>query len=196
MAPHLSSSMDDSVANHGTVKEVPMTGDERADGGWTRRTLLVAAATGGAALAGGFALPPSPALAMARPNDPITGRRFTITVDGVEIATFSEFRGITTEIDTNDVLPPRRRSSLVLRRRYTSDNSLQDWQELAFGDSQQGFKNGALIMFDDEGKPTTRYWLEKAWPSKVELANLKAGASEELLETVTVTCEFIQRVAP
>jgi phage tail-like protein len=51
-------------------------------------------------------------------------------------------------------------------------------------------------MFNSEGKPVAKYWLEKAWPSKMELAGLKAGASEVLMETVTLTCEYIQRVAP
>jgi hypothetical protein len=30
----------------------------------------------------------------------------------------------------------------------------------------------------------------------MELAGLKAGTGEALIETVTLTCEYIQRVAP
>ena len=41
-----------------------------------------------------------------------------------------------------------------------------------------------------------RYHLEMAWPSKLEVGGLKAGASEVLMETVTLVCEHIQRVAP
>ena len=51
-------------------------------------------------------------------------------------------------------------------------------------------------MYNAVGKPVGKYWLEQAWLSKMELAGLKAGASEALIETVTLTCEYIQRVAP
>ena len=48
----------------------------------------------------------------------------------------------------------------------------------------------------DDGTPVARYHLEMAWPSKLEVGGLKAGASEVLMETVTLVCEHIQRVAP
>ena len=38
--------------------------------------------------------------------------------------------------------------------------------------------------------------MEHAWPAKIEIGALKAGASEVLMETVTFVCEHIQRVAP
>ena len=53
-----------------------------------------------------------------------------------------------------------------------------------------------LTMFNAEGRPVAKYWLEKAWPTKIDLAGLKAGGSEALMETVTLTCEYIRRVAP
>ena len=39
------------------------------------------------------------------------------------------------------------------------------------------------------------YHLTDACPSKIEIGALKAGAPEVLMETVTMTCEFIQRVS-
>ena len=51
-------------------------------------------------------------------------------------------------------------------------------------------------MFNSDGKPVAKYWLENAWPSKLDMAGLKAGASEALIETVTLVAEKIQRVAP
>ena len=41
-----------------------------------------------------------------------------------------------------------------------------------------------------------RYFLANAWPVKLELSALKAGAGETLMETVTLIAEAIQRVAP
>ena len=51
-------------------------------------------------------------------------------------------------------------------------------------------------MYNFDGAPVARYHLENAWPSKLEIGSLKAGASEVLMETVTLVCEQIQRVAP
>ncbi len=46
------------------------------------------------------------------------------------------------------------------------------------------------------GKPVARYLFENAWPAKIELGAVKAGAGEVLMETVTLTAESLQRVAP
>ena len=43
--------------------------------------------------------------------------------------------------------------------------------------------------------PVARYHLENAWVSKIEIGALKAGASEVLMETVTIACETLQRIA-
>jgi len=51
-------------------------------------------------------------------------------------------------------------------------------------------------MLNDKGVPVAKYWLEKAWPSKIEMSALKAGSGEALTSTVTLVAEYIQRVAP
>ena len=56
-------------------------------------------------------------------------------------------------------------------------------------------KSCSLIMYNYDGAPVARYHLENAWPSKLEVSALKAGASEVLMETVTIVCEHIQRVS-
>jgi phage tail-like protein len=50
-------------------------------------------------------------------------------------------------------------------------------------------------MYDVTGDPVVRYHLTNAWPSKLEIGALKAGASSALTETVTLVAEFIQRVS-
>jgi phage tail-like protein len=51
-------------------------------------------------------------------------------------------------------------------------------------------------MYNYDGQPVARYHLENAWPSKMEIGGLRAGSSEVLMETVTITTESIQQVAP
>ena len=49
-------------------------------------------------------------------------------------------------------------------------------------------------MYAGDGTATARYYLESAWPSQVEISGLKAGASEVLYETVTLTVDDIQSI--
>ncbi len=59
------------------------------------------------------------------------------------------------------------------------------------GDIAAAQKNCTLTVYNTEGKPVARYHLEKAWPSKIEVAGLKAGANEMLMEAVTLVAERI-----
>ena len=64
------------------------------------------------------------------------------------------------------------------------------------GDMMTARRSCSLVMYAADGKPVARYHMEHAWPAKIEIGALKAGASEVLMETVTLVCEHIQRVAP
>jgi phage tail-like protein len=143
-------------------------------------------------------------------TDAITAARFSITIDGYEIAAFSELSGITTEVEPVDYLestdeqaamaklpgkakPP----TVVLKRGKTAGMELWAWHEsVRRGDIAAARKSCSLVMYNTEGKPVGRYYLEHAWPSKLEISAIKVGSSEVLYETVTLTCEHLQRVAP
>ena len=43
-------------------------------------------------------------------------------------------------------------------------------------------KSCALVMYAADGTAIARYHLESAWPAKIEIAGLKAGASEVLYD--------------
>ncbi|GAB3459408.1 phage tail protein [Actinophytocola sediminis] len=144
-----------------------------------------------------------------QPNDAITAARFSITIDGYEIAAFSELQGITTEVEPvellestdNEVilkkLPGKAKpATLVLKRGKNSSMELWAWHEaVLMGDIVAARKSCSLVMYDTAGKPVARYHLEHAWPSKLEIGALKAGSSEVLMETVTIVSERIQRVS-
>jgi phage tail-like protein len=148
--------------------------------------------------------------AMTQPADVITANRFAIVIDGYEIAVFSELSGITAEVETSEYwetsgdavavnkLPGKfKPPTVTLKRGMNGSLELWSWHEAARkGTIGAARRSCSLIMYNAEGKPVGKYWLEKAWPTKMELAGLKAGAGEALIETVTLTCEYIQRVAP
>jgi phage tail-like protein len=57
-------------------------------------------------------------------------------------------------------------------------------------------KSCSLVMYDTQGQPVARYHLEGAWPSKLEVGSVTEGSAEVVVETVTLTCDRVQRVAP
>ena len=107
--------------------------------------------------------------------------RFSLTIDGIEIAQFSELSSIKSEIAPDDLaglllkkLPGKRTPpTITLRRGLTADVQMWTWHESARQGHGEGRRNASLTMFDASGKPVARYHLENAWPSKVEI-----GASD------------------
>jgi phage tail-like protein len=143
-------------------------------------------------------------------QDALTAARFSITIDGSEIATFSELQGITTSVEVVDFiessdkqivmkkLPGRANPpTVILKRGKNNSMELWTWHESVLqGNMAAARRSCSLVMYNVDGKPVARYHLEDAWPAKIEIGALKAGASEVLMESVTLTCTHIQRVAP
>jgi phage tail-like protein len=149
-------------------------------------------------------------LAANQPNDALTAARFSITIDGYEIASFSELGGITTEVEPVKFLESSDKeiilkqlpgtykpATIILKRGKNQSMELWMWHEAVLnGDIVAARKSCSLVMYNFDGKPVARYHMMHAWPSKLEIGALKAGASEVLMETVTIVCEHLQRVAP
>lgn len=147
---------------------------------------------------------------MTTSADAITAARFSIVIDGYEIASFSDLQGIVAEVEpvayleSNDKevhynqLPGKLKPPQVtLKRGKNGSMELWAWHEsVRKGTMEAARRSCSLIMYNAEGTPVAKYWLEKAWPSKLEISAMKAGASEVMYETVTLVCEHMQRIAP
>lgn len=142
-------------------------------------------------------------------QEAITASRFSITIDGYEIASFSELQGITTAVDVVDFmessdkevilrkLPGKRTPpTITLKRGKNNSAELWAWHEaVLMGDMMAARKSCSLVMYNSEGKPVARYYLQDAWPSRIEIGSLRAGSNDVLTETVQIVCEHIQRVS-
>ena len=95
-------------------------------------------------------------------------------------------------------LPGKRNPpTVILKRGKNNSMELWAWHEAVLqGNMAAARRSCSLVMYNVDGKPVARYHLEDAWPAKIEIGGLKAGASEVLMETVTLTCTHIQRVSP
>jgi phage tail-like protein len=145
----------------------------------------------------------------ASPGGPPTVTRFALVVDGHEIASFGELVGLSAGFEPSDlevnlagqqtklVVPTRQHPPTVaLRRGLTTSIELWDWHEDVLRNGSRGWKNSELVMYDTEGRPVARYFLENAWPAKLEIDTLKAEENEILTETVVIVCEHMRRVSP
>ena len=141
--------------------------------------------------------------------DPFAGARFSITIDGVEIATFAELAGLSSGIDPSALtlgqnqkgkpvlkkLPGKRTPPTVtVKRGLTTDLSVSEWHHEALSGASSARRDAELVVRDSQAQAIAKYHLESAWPAKVDV--LKSGSSDVLMETVTIVCEDIQRVAP
>jgi len=141
--------------------------------------------------------------------DALTAARFELSIDGHSVAQFSELSGISSAIDVVEFiqsdakenilkkLPGKRNPPTVtLKRGMTRNIEMAAWHELVvLGDVAAARKSCSLTMYNTKGEGVAKYRLDDAWPAKIEIGALKAGASEVLMETVTIVCEFIQRVS-
>jgi phage tail-like protein len=172
---------------------------------------LLAVLVGAALVAGAIGAWTSASQGATAPGgtgEPLTAARFELTIDGHSLASFSELALVSgfdrdelelvTRGDQTELKLPGKRTppTVTLKRGMTRGIELAAWHELVLlGDVAAARKNVTLTMFNQVGDPVARWHLTDAWPSKYEIDSFEAGDSSVVLETVTLTCAFIQRVS-
>ncbi|MCM3874022.1 MAG: phage tail protein [Pyrinomonadaceae bacterium] len=136
--------------------------------------------------------------------DPHRNFQFLVQIDGFSQASFSECSGLASEIAVIEYreggeatsvrkLPGRVSfHDLTLKRGVTNSRELYDWH-LAGLQGQVDRRNVAIILLDEASNEVARWRVFNAWPHKWEGPNLSATANEVAMETLTLTCEGIQR---
>ena len=142
-------------------------------------------------------------------DQPIAASRFGLSVDGVNIATFSELQGITTKVDVIEFrestaegvrivkIPGATAPEGEVKFKMAMGSNLQmnSWLEAAqAGKMAEARKSCSLVMYDAENKPVARFYLENAWPAKCVLSPMRAGGNDVLQQEWSIVYETIQRV--
>ena len=143
------------------------------------------------------------------PSDALASYTFAIEIDRTEIAQFSEVSGLASEVDvielkentpdgklvihkTPGAVKP---ATLTLKRAKNSSKALWDWHEAAMqGKITDARRNGSIILKGFDGSEVGRYNFTNAWISKISTGTLKAGATEVLMEEVSIVTESVERV--
>ena len=142
-------------------------------------------------------------------DQPIAASRFGLSVDGVNIATFSELQGITTKVDVIEFreataegvriskIPGATAPEGEVKFKMAMGTNLEmnSWLEAAqAGMMDEARKSCSLVMYDAENKPVARFYLENAWPAKCVLSPMRAGGNDVLQQEWSIVYETIQRV--
>ena len=106
--------------------------------------------------------------------------RFSLTIDGYEIASVAELDGTTS-------------GTISLRRGEARGTELWAWYEAARNGVLAGRKDATIVLYDSGGRPVATWHLENAWPSKIEIGGLKSDANEVSIETLTIAHEGFGR---
>ncbi len=136
----------------------------------------------------------------------ISAARFMVSFDGQTPAYFSELSGITSEVEPTEYLAAHYRTgdvihtkqfgktkppTVTLKRGVDGSGFFLAWHDLARRGMDGARMSGTLELQNAGGVAQASYRLFGAWPSKVEIGGLRAGASEIVMETVTFTCESV-----
>lgn len=140
---------------------------------------------------------------MAR-TDPYKNFRFLVEIDGIIQGGFSDCTGLGSAIEVieyregGDPATVRKLAGkttypdLQLKWGITDSRDLYDWHATAIQGKLQR-RNGSVILLNDEGKEAIRWNFFGAWPSKYEAPGLSGKGNEVAIETLTLSCERVDR---
>jgi phage tail-like protein len=136
-------------------------------------------------------------------NDPYGAFNFTIEIDGVTVAGFSEISGLTSESDvieyrtgekdiTVSKLPGLKKfTNITLKRGFTSSEELWRWRRTVM-DGETERQSGTIVLRNEARDAAIKWTFREAWPSKWEGPAFNAKTSEVAIETLEIACESLE----
>jgi phage tail-like protein len=137
-------------------------------------------------------------------TDPYSNSRFLVEIDGIVQAGFTEASGFGSTVEVVEYreggdaatvrkLPGRvTYPDITLRWGLTDSRELYEWHVAAINGRIER-KNGSIILLDSTGQEKVRWNFFGAWPSRWDGADFNARSNDVAIETLTVTCERLER---
>jgi phage tail-like protein len=143
----------------------------------------------------------------------------TSAVFGIETAQgtamFSELGGISSEVEQQEYMEAgttgpmfgrfigRAKPPTVTLKRAMSTGAdttwIWEWHAAARTGSTAAYRHASLKLYGAAlgmSKPVKTYEMVNAFPTKVEIAGMKAGGTEVVMQTVTLQCDEIFEMSP
>jgi len=149
-----------------------------------------------------------------RPGVPAAGKvlagvEFALEGPGLALGNFSRCLGLFAGVevvefrDANEPSAVHKVPGSVLYPEFTVQRPLNGsmaaaaWLQMVLdGEIGAATKDCSLAVISPNGGVVARYELENAWPANVEVGAVIVDGTEMLIESLTVACESITRVAP
>lgn len=138
---------------------------------------------------------------MADRIDPFRSFNFSVEIDNIPRAAFSDVSGLTADGDPTDyregtdlqqnvrkLVGLRKFTAITLKRGYTRDDSLWRWHANILN-GQPDRRNVTIVLMNEAREPVMRWHAENAWINKIEGPTLKANGSEVAMESVELLHE-------
>jgi phage tail-like protein len=140
-------------------------------------------------------------------TDPFRAFNFRVEFDGLNVGSFSEVSGLTSEGDAVDyregtdipltvrkLIGMRKYMNIVLKRGYTENDELWSWyRNIVNGVSDR--RNGTIILLDEERNEVLRWDVTSAWINKIEAPTFNAAGNEVAIESVELVHEGLMLAA-
>jgi phage tail-like protein len=136
--------------------------------------------------------------------DPYGQFNFTIEIDGVTRAGFTEVSGLTTDTNVieyregNEKLGTVRKlpglmkyNNIVLKRGWTQDKALWEWRKKVIDGTTQR-NSGTITLLNEARQPALRWNFREGWPAKWEGPALNGKTSEAAIETLEIAHEGLE----
>jgi phage tail-like protein len=139
--------------------------------------------------------------------DPVVSYNFFVDIQGMTVAQFKEVSGLGISIS---VIEHRANQAMAqpvvqklpgsvhyedihLSRGKIVDPAFWAWmKQVQDGHIEDARKDGSIILYDFPHLELTRFNFYGAWPYKIEIGKLQAGADSVLLESMVLAVERIE----
>jgi len=138
-------------------------------------------------------------------NDPFAAFNFTVEIEEVTVAGFSEVTGLDLETDVIDYrtgneenrmrkLPGLKKfTNIVLSRGFTDSRELWEWRKKVM-EGKTDRKSGSIVLHNEAREPVLRWNFREAWPIKWKGPAFKASGNEVAIEQMEICVEGIELV--
>lgn len=136
--------------------------------------------------------------------DPYKNFRFLVEIQGIVQAGFAECTGFGSDVEVIEYREGGEPSSvrklggkisypdISLKYGVTDSREFYDWHRTAVAGAIER-KDGSIILKDDTGQEKVRWNFFLAWPSKWQGSDFNAKGNDVAIETITVSCERLER---
>lgn len=151
-------------------------------------------------------------------TDPLISHNFFLEIDGNIVTTLSGVSGLDMELEVSTLsqvgatgqmqiikaLGNQFKAPDISLTRMAPPDSTKDemwkWFLSVRGSGMPNAKrasyrkNGSVVIYDSSNAEISRFNFYNAWPSKIATDALSADSNEPVKETITLTCERLERV--